>query len=75
MVVVLAVGAAAVVDGGKGGSCRSRGGEGSGKGGGEGGHEGAGQGGRKGGGRGVLIFDQLLISLHFSQTIILTIFY
>ncbi len=41
--------------------------------GGKDGCEGGGQGGREGSGRGVLIFDSLLISLYFSQTIILTI--
>jgi hypothetical protein len=41
--------------------------------GGEDGCKGSGQGSCKGGGRGVLIFDSLLISLHFSQTIILII--
>jgi hypothetical protein len=71
---------AVVVDGGKdGGGCGrgcggGLGGEGGvgGEGGRVGGREGGGQGGREGGGRGVLIFDELLISLHFSQTIILT---
>ncbi len=73
----MAVGLAVVVDGGKGGGRhgRSRSGGVGGKGGGEGGHEGGGQGGREDAGRGVLIFDSLLISLHFSQTIILTISY
>jgi hypothetical protein len=63
--MALAVRVAVVVDGGDCG--RSRGGGVGGKGG--------GQGGREGSGRGVLIFDLLLRSLHFSQTIILTISY
>ncbi len=74
--MALAVGVAVVVDGGKGGGGCGRGccgGVGD-KGSGEGGREG-GQGGSEGAGRGVLIFDSLLISLHFSQTIILTISY
>ena len=59
------------MDGGGGGGGRGhgRGGSVSGK----DGHEGGGQGGWEGGGRMVLIFDSLLISLHFSQAIILTI--
>jgi hypothetical protein len=61
----MAVGLAVVVDGGEGGGGRGRS-----RGGGVGG-EGGGQGGREGGGRGVLIFDYLLRSLHFVQTIIL----
>ncbi len=59
-----------VVGGGGGGS------RGSSRGGGVGDEKGCevgGQGGCKGGGRVVLIFDSLLISLHFSLTIILTI--
>ncbi len=69
MAVVLAVGVAVVVDEGDsggghgGGSGGGVGGEGDG----DGGCEGGGQGSRKGGGRGVLIFDLLLISFHFSQ--------
>ncbi len=51
------------------------GGDVSGKGRGEGGREGSGQGGSKDAGRGVLMFANFLISLHFSQTIILTISY
>jgi hypothetical protein len=67
LAVALAVGVALLVDGGEGsGGCGC--GVGS-----KGGREGGGQGGCQGGGRGVLIFDLLLISLHFSQTIILTI--
>ncbi len=68
--VALAVGVAVVVDGGDSGSGRGGGGGGGvgGEGGGKGGREGGGQGGREGGGR-VLIFDLLLISLHFSQTL------
>jgi hypothetical protein len=62
-----------VVDGGEGGFGCGHGVGG--KGGGEGGREGGGQGGSEGAGRGVLIFDYLLISLHFSQTIIFTISY
>jgi hypothetical protein len=63
----MAVGVAVVVDGGKGGGGCGRGcSDGV-------GGEGGGQGGRKGGGRGVLIFDLLLRSLHFVQTIILII--
>ena len=73
--VALALGMAVVVDGGKGGGGRDRG-----HGGGVGGKGGvSGKGSRKdgckGGGRQVLIFDILLISLHFSQTIIPTISY
>jgi hypothetical protein len=58
-----------VVDGGDGGGGRGggRGGGVGGEGDGEGGREGGGQGGREGSGRGVLIFDLLLISFHFSQ--------
>ncbi len=41
----------------------------------KGGCKGSGQGSHKGGGRGVLIFDYLLVSLHFSKTIILNISY
>jgi hypothetical protein len=66
---------AVVVDGGEGGGGRGHGGGGGREGSGKGGCEGGGQGGREGAGRGVLIFDQLLISLHISQTIILTISY
>ncbi len=76
--MVLAVGVAVVVDGGKGGGGRGHGRSGSvgGSCGGKGGCKGGGQGGREGTGRGVLIIvDQLLISFHFSQTIILTISY
>jgi hypothetical protein len=60
-----------LVDGGAGGGSR-----GSGWGGGVGDEEGCkvgGQGGCEGSGRVVLIFDSLLISLHFSLTIVLTI--
>ncbi len=61
---------------GRSGSVGGKGdGEGSCKGGREGGRKGSGQGGCKSGGRGVLIFDILLVSLHFNQTIILTISY
>jgi hypothetical protein len=59
-----------LVDSGRGGV-----GRGSGRSGGVSDEEGCdvgGQGGREGGGRVVLIFDSLLISLHFSLTIILT---
>jgi hypothetical protein len=58
-----------VVDGGKGGGSRGHGRSVAvgGEGGGEGGCECGGQGGCKGSGRGVLMFDYLLISLHFSQ--------
>jgi hypothetical protein len=63
------------VDGGKGGGSRDRGRDGGvvKEGGGEGSSKGGGQGSHEGRVRGVLIFDQLLISLHFSQTIILSI--
>jgi hypothetical protein len=67
--VAVAVGVAVVVDGGKGsdGCGPGCGGGDSGEGGGQGGREGVGSG-------GVVIFDQLLRSLHFVQTsIILTI--
>ena len=60
-----------LVDSGRGGV-----GRGSGQSGGVSDEEGCdvgGQGGHEGGGRVVLIFDSLLISLHFSLTIILTI--
>ncbi len=67
MAVAVAVGVAVVVDSGEGGGGRGRG-----RGGGVGG-KGSGQGGCEGGGRGVLMFDYLLTSLHFVQTIILTI--
>ncbi len=80
MAVVLAV----LVDGGEGGGSRDHGhdggvvkdggGEGGRKGGGEGSHKGGRKGGREGGGRVVLIFDQLLISLNLSQTIIISYF-
>jgi hypothetical protein len=69
--VALAVGVAVVVEGGGGGV----GGKGGGGVGGKGGRDGGGQGGRESGSSGVLIFELLLISLHFSQTIILTISY
>jgi hypothetical protein len=62
---------ALLVDSGRGG-----GGLGRGRGGGVGDEESCkvgGQGGREGGGKVFLIFDSLLISLHFSLTIILTI--
>jgi hypothetical protein len=55
-----------------GGVVEEGGGEGSREGGHEGGREGGHEGGREGGGRGVLIFDLLLISLNFSQTIIIS---
>ncbi len=71
VVVALAVALAVGVDSGKsGGGCGcGRGGGVGGKGLGEGGREGSGQGGREGAGRGALIFDKLLISLHFSQSL------
>ncbi len=56
--------------------CGGGGSRGCGHGGSIGGEDGCkvgGQGGREGGGRVVLIFDSLLIALHFSQTIILNI--
>jgi hypothetical protein len=53
-----------------GGGCgHSRGGGVGGEGLCKGGRKGSGQGGCEGSGRGVLIFDVLLISLHFSQTL------
>ena len=66
-----------MVDGGKGGGGhgRGRGGGVGGEGGGKGGCDGGGQGGREGSGREVLIFDYLLRTLRFSQTINLTISY
>jgi hypothetical protein len=59
------------VDGGRGGGSRGHGWGGNV--GDKEGHEVGGQGGCKGSGRVVLICDSLLISLHFSLTIILTI--
>ncbi len=70
----MAVALAVLVDGGKGGGGRDHGRNGGviKEGGGEGGCEGGREGGRKGGGRGVLIFYSLLISLNFSQTIVIS---